>query len=80
MYKVKIYVTLKENVIDREGAATEKALNELKYEEVEQVRIGKYIELAVNKGDNIESRVKEMCEKLLVNTVVEDYRFEIEEV
>lgn len=81
MYKVKIFVTLRENVIDPQGAATEKTLHELNFNEVEKLRIGKYMELSLNKGDyDVQARVKEMCEKLLVNTIVEDYRFEVEEV
>lgn len=81
MYKVKIYVTLRENVIDPQGAATKNTLHDLNYNEVENLRIGKYMELSLQKGDyDVQARVKEMCEKLLVNTIVEDYRFEVEEV
>lgn len=80
MKKVKIYVTLRESVFEPQGAAVQTSLNELGYNEVEEVRIGKYLEVII--GDttrDIDTIVKEMCEKLLVNTVIEDYRYEVEE-
>lgn len=81
MYKVKVYVTLKESVLDPQGSAVTSSLHALTYNEVEEVRIGKYMELTLKKGDyDLETRIKEMCEKLLANTVIEDYRYEIEEV
>ncbi|ADC49988.1 phosphoribosylformylglycinamidine synthase subunit PurS [Alkalihalophilus pseudofirmus OF4] len=80
MYKVKVYVTLRESVLDPQGVAVKSALHTMDYKEVEDVRIGKYLELAVNETENIEARIEEMCEKLLANTVIEDYRYEIEEV
>jgi phosphoribosylformylglycinamidine synthase len=52
----------------------------MSYEEVEEVRIGKFLELTIDSTDSLDERVKEMCEKLLVNTVIEDYRYEVEEV
>ncbi|WP_059104462.1 phosphoribosylformylglycinamidine synthase subunit PurS [Shouchella shacheensis] len=80
MYKVNVYVTLRESVLDPQGVAVKRALHTMDYSEVKDVRIGKYLELEVAKTDNVEERVKEMCEKLLANTVIEDYRFEVEEV
>jgi phosphoribosylformylglycinamidine synthase subunit PurS len=81
MFKVKVYVTLRESVLDPQGNAVKGSLNSLSYTEVQDVRIGKYMELILEKSDReVEETVKEMCEKLLVNTVIEDYRFEIEEV
>lgn len=81
MYKAKVYVTLKESVVDPAGNATQQTLKELHFHEVETLRIGKYIELTLNKeGGDVEARVKDMCERLLVNMEVEEYRFEIEEV
>jgi len=81
MYKVKVYVTLRESVLDPQGSAVKGALHSLSYPEVQDVRIGKFMELLVEKGErNIEEIVREMCEKLLANTVIEDYRYEIEEV
>ncbi|MGG3843532.1 phosphoribosylformylglycinamidine synthase subunit PurS [Anoxybacillus kestanbolensis] len=81
MYKVKVYVTLRESVLDPQGNAVKGALHTLNYREVQDVRIGKFMELIVEKSDrDIDVLVKEMCEKLLANTVIEDYRYDIEEV
>ncbi|WP_070120963.1 phosphoribosylformylglycinamidine synthase subunit PurS [Bacillus marinisedimentorum] len=80
MYKVKVYVTLKQGVLDPQGKAVNNSLHKLGYDEVEDVRIGKYMELTVNDTANIEERIEEMCDKLLANPVIEDYRYEIEEV
>ncbi|WP_078408359.1 phosphoribosylformylglycinamidine synthase subunit PurS [Priestia abyssalis] len=80
MYKVKVFVTLRESVLDPQGTAVKGSLHSLSFEAVKDVRIGKYMELTVEKVDNIEEMVKEMCEKLLANVVIEDYRYEIEEV
>ncbi|WP_054709551.1 phosphoribosylformylglycinamidine synthase subunit PurS [Bacillus sp. JCM 19041] len=80
MYKVKVYVTLRESVLDPQGVAVKGALHTMDYNEVTDVRIGKYLELQLENVDNLETRVKEMCEKILANTVIEDYRFDVEEV
>ena len=81
MYKVKVYVTLRESVLDPQGTAVRQSLNSLSFQEVDDVRIGKYMELTLGKDDrDVEEAVTEMCEKLLVNTVIGDYRYEIEEV
>lgn len=79
MTKVNVYVTLRESVVDPQGIATKDALHNMGYEEVENVRIGKLIELTLDGTENIDARVKEMCDKLLINKVIEDYRYEIEE-
>ena len=81
MYKVKVYVSLKESVLDPQGSAVPHALHSMTYNEVQDVRIGKYMELTIEKSDrDLDVLVKEMCEKLLANTVIEDYRYEVEEV
>ena len=80
MYKVKVFVTLRESVLDPQGTAVKGSLHSLSFEAVRDVRIGKYMELTVDKVDNINVIVEEMCEKLLANVVIEDYRYEIEEV
>jgi phosphoribosylformylglycinamidine synthase len=78
MPQVKVYVTLKPTLLDAQGRVVHNALNSLGYENVEQVRIGKYIELELTSGSqNIERDVREMCEKLLANPVIENYRFEV---
>lgn len=79
MIKATVYVTVKQNVLDVQGSAVQGALHSLGFSEVNQVRIGKYLELKLDTSDKAEaeSRVKTMCEKLLANTVIEDYRFEL---
>ncbi|SEM92257.1 phosphoribosylformylglycinamidine synthase [Mesobacillus persicus] len=80
MYKVKVYVTLRESVLDPQGTAVKKSLQSMSYDAVADVRIGKYMELTIDKTDrDVEEVVKEMCERLLSNPVIEDYRYEIEE-
>jgi len=71
---VHVYVTLKPSLLDSAGRTVAQALQKLGYAEVEQVRIGKMIELQVD--DYSEARVKEMCDKLLANPVIEDYKIE----
>ena len=76
----KIHVTLKKGVLDSQGKAVHHALNDLGYSEVEDVRLGKYMEVALAgiSEQEAQARVKEMCEKLLANTVIESYRFTLE--
>lgn len=81
MYKVKVYVTLRESVLDPQGTAVKSALHSMSYNEVQDVRIGKYMELTIEKSDrDLETIVREMCEKLLANTVIEDFSYEVQEV
>lgn len=77
MTQVKVYVTLKPSLLDAQGKVVQGALQQLGYDDVAEVRIGKYIELSLNDGADAEAQVKEMCEKLLANPVIEDYKFEV---
>ncbi|WP_010097457.1 phosphoribosylformylglycinamidine synthase subunit PurS [Ornithinibacillus scapharcae] len=79
MRKVTVFVTLKQGVLDPQGKQIQASLNSLGFQEVEEVRVGKYMELTVEDGPNLAVRVHEMCEKLLANPVIEDYRVELEE-
>ena len=80
MKKVKVYVTLKESILDPQGSAVQGSLQKIGYVEVADVRIGKYLELTIADTDrDVDTIVKEMCEKVLTNTVIEKYRYEIEE-
>ena len=76
MASYEVFVTFKHGIFDPPGATAEHALRNLGYEEVESVRIGKYIRLDVTDGPDEDSKVKEMCDKLLANPVIEDYRIE----
>lgn len=79
MKNVKVHITLKSGVLDPQGKAIQESLHALGYQEIEEARVGKVIELQVQDEADIEARVTEMCEKLLANPVIEDYRFEVEE-
>lgn len=78
--KAKVYVTLKKGVLDPQGKAVMGALNTMSFSEVKDVRIGKFMEIEIDGASKKEeeARLKEMCEKLLANTVIENYRIEIE--
>ncbi|MDT3427825.1 phosphoribosylformylglycinamidine synthase [Paenibacillus forsythiae] len=80
MLKAKVYVTIKKSVLDPQGVAVQGALHSVGFQEVESLRIGKYMELTLDTNDREEAakRLKDMCEKLLANTVIEDYRYELE--
>ena len=77
--KARVFVTLKKSVLDPQGAAVKQALEHMNVPGVQDVRIGKMIELTLDKAKSVgEKEIKDMCEKLLANTVIEDYRYEIE--
>ena len=76
MARYEIFVTYKQGIFDPPGATAERALANLGYEGVDEVKIGKYIRLS---GDVSEAQVTEMCEKLLANPVIEDFRIELAE-
>jgi len=81
IYDVKVHVTLKEGVLDPQGSAVKTSLHHLGYSEVNDVRIGKVMNLNIEATkETIETKVKEMCDKLLANPVIEDYSYEVEEV
>jgi phosphoribosylformylglycinamidine synthase len=76
--KANVYVTLKREVLDPQGDAVRRALGDLGFEGVKNVRVGKLIELEVD-GDakKAEGALEAMCQKLLANPVIEDFRFEL---
>ena len=77
--KAKVHVTLKNGVLDPQGKAIAHALGNLGFSGVGDVRQGKYIELDIAETDRAKAQaaVKQMCEKLLANTVIESYRVEL---
>lgn len=79
--KVKVHVTLKNGVLDPQGKAIGNALAGLGFGGVGGVRIGRYIELELDETDPEKARAQsdEMCKKLLANTVIENYRIEVEQ-
>lgn len=76
-WKAKIEVTLKKGILDPQGAAVEGALQVLDYHNVEQVRVGKYMELLLEAPgrEGAARQVEEMCRRLLTNPVIEDFSY-----
>lgn len=74
MARYEIYVTYKKGIFDPPGATAKRALENLGYQGLEDVKIGKFIQL---EADAPIETVREMCEKLLANPVIEDFRIEI---
>jgi phosphoribosylformylglycinamidine synthase subunit PurS len=77
--KAIVNVFLKPGVLDSQGKAVHHALDSLKFDGVNDVRVGKQIVLDITASDakSAEAEVSEMCESLLANTVIEDYTVEI---
>ena len=80
MYLVKIYVTLKPTVNDPQGLTVLGSLRNLGFATAADVRVGKYLEVRVDEADlsRAEAVATEMCEKLLANPVIEEFRFDLE--
>lgn len=76
--KARVYITLKPGVLDPAGKAVVGGLRSLGFDEIQDARLGKYIELEVESGPDVEVRVEAMCRKLLANPVMEDFRIELE--
>ena len=78
--KAKVHVTLKNGVLDPQGKAIEHTLANLGFEGVGSARQGKYIELDLDETDQVKARtaVEAMCEKLLANTVIENYTIDFD--
>ena len=74
-----VNISLKAGVLDSQGKAVHHALDALKFEGVESVRVGKQIVLELSSKDEASAKteVAEMCESLLANTVIEDYEIEL---
>lgn len=75
MATVRVYVTLKPQLLDSAGRTVAGALQKLGFDELKDARIGKMIELSVDSPSD--ERIRSMCDKLLANPVIEDYRFEV---
>lgn len=82
MYLAKIYVTLKPTVNDPQGLTVKGGLRMLGFDNIQSVRVGKYMEVRLEEknGSKAEEEIREMCRKLLANPVIEDFRFELEEI
>ncbi len=82
MYLAKIYVTLKPAVNDPQGQTVLGSLKQMGFASVEDVRIGKYLEVTIDESDQAKARevADGICDKLLANPVIEEYRFDLQEV
>lgn len=78
-YQAQIYVTLRPSVLDPAGTAVQSGLKHMGYDNVEQVRMGKYVELTLTAPDQATAReqLDRICDQLLANPVIENYRFEL---
>jgi phosphoribosylformylglycinamidine synthase subunit PurS len=77
--RVLIDVMLKDEILDPQGQALERALPQLGFDGVAGVRVGKHIELELDSADDVEARVEEMAGKLLTNPVIETFTWRLEE-
>jgi len=82
VFLAKVYVTLKPTVNDPQGLTVRGGLHSLGFESVESVRVGKYLEVRIAEADRAqaEAKVHDMCRDLLANPIIEDYRFELQEI
>ncbi|PZC46931.1 MAG: phosphoribosylformylglycinamidine synthase [Chloroflexi bacterium] len=82
MFLAHINVSLKPTVNDPQGIAIQQGLRSLGFQTVEKVRAGKRLEVHLQESDRAkaEAQVDEMCQRLLANTVIERYEFELEEI
>ena len=74
--KIKVIVTIKNDVLDPQGKAIKQTLNSMSFLNVDDVRQGKFFEISINENDEKKAKieVEEMCKKLLANLVIEDYK------
>jgi phosphoribosylformylglycinamidine synthase len=81
-YQAQIYVTLRPSVLDPAGTAVQAGLKHMGYAQVEQVRIGKYIEVILTAESKAaaEEQLDRICDQLLANPVIENYRIELAEI
>tara|TARA_B100000886_G_C20320072_1_gene447681 strand:+ start:94 stop:327 length:234 start_codon:yes stop_codon:yes gene_type:complete len=74
--KIKVIVTLKSGVLDPQGKAIQQTLTGMGFNDVKEVRQGKYFDIEINESDEAKAKknIDEMCKKLLANLVIEDYK------
>ena len=74
--KISVIITLKKDVLDPQGKVIHQTLDGMGFEDVNEVRQGKYFELEINDNDQTqaEKKVDDMCKKLLANLIIEDYK------
>jgi phosphoribosylformylglycinamidine synthase PurS subunit len=79
MPKARVYITLKPTLLDAQGRTLQNALHQLGFETVQQVRVGKYLEIELAADGDPHAQIEAMCQQLLANPVIEQYRYEVVE-
>ncbi len=82
-WKVRVETMLKKSILDPQGQAVKSGLDALGYKNVEDVHVGKYMEIIIKDTETEEEvaeQIDEMCQRLLANVVIEDYSFQIEKM
>ena len=79
--KISVIVTLKKEVLDPQGKVVNQTLKNMGYQNITNVRQGKYFEIEINESDKDKAKIvaEEICKKLLTNTVIEDYKINLEQ-
>ena len=79
--KISATVTLKKDVLDPQGKVVKQTLKNMGYENIQNVRQGKYFEIELNENDKNKAKIvaEEICKKLLTNTVIENYKINLEQ-
>lgn len=81
MIKVNVYVTLKKEILDTQGLVIKKAIPQIGFDNVENVRFGKFMQLEIDPGSKSEEDIKKeieyLCDRLLSNPIIEDFKYEI---
>jgi len=82
MFKATVIIKRRPSILDPQGKAVEQGAKLLGFNNIEQTRIGKYIEFLVNVGEKTtaEKEVEEYCNKLLANPIMEDYQYQLDEI
>lgn len=82
MYRAKILITLRKSILDPQGKAIHHALESLGLSSIQEIRMGKYLEMVINTATSEEASktTREACKKLLANPVMEDFNYSIEEI
>jgi phosphoribosylformylglycinamidine synthase PurS subunit len=75
--KAKVYVTLKNGVLDPQGTAIAKSLKNIGVDGIKAVRQGKFFELELDSKQDADAQIKKACESILANTVIENFRYEL---
>ncbi len=81
-YSVKIYITLREGILDVQGKTVEHALHSISFDTLSDLKIGKFIRLNVEAEniDNARKLIDDACKQLIANPIIEDYQIDLEEI